>query len=336
MSRVLRLAPLLLGAGLLALLAWSFGLAGIAGAVANLSGGNLLLYLGLSGVVLLGYALRWQFVARSLGASIPLSRLASARLAGDAVGTIVPSARLAGDPVRVAIVCAGGAEGTTASAGVALDRVIETIANTICALVYISVFSLSRTAGGEDGGMMVLAGPLALGLGALGIPLLMLRLGVRPLWPLYALALARGRRSPWLDAARRTEDHLTALLRRRPAVVLWGVLLSLATEAVVVAQYHFLLSAFGVVADLPTLLLVLVGTGMARALPTPASLGTLEGGQVAVFTLAEGAPALGFVAGMVIRLHETLFLVAGLVSLSAHGLSLSRLSLASPSEGVSA
>jgi hypothetical protein len=119
-------------------------------------------------------------------------------------------------------------------------------------------------------------------------------------------------------------------------VVLWGVLLSLATEAVVVAQYHFLLSAFGVVADLPTLLLVLVGTGMARALPTPASLGTLEGGQVAVFTLAEGAPALGFVAGMVIRLHETLFLVAGLVSLSAHGLSLSRLSLASPSEGVSA
>lgn len=331
MRRALRLGPLLLGAALLAALVWRFGLADLSRALADLSPELLLLYLGLTVVALFGCALRWQVVARSLGSAVPLPRLASARLAGDAVATLLPSARLAGDPVRVAIVCAGGAEGTAASAGVALDRVVETIGNVVCALVYVTVFSVSRTAAAEGGGLSLLAGALALALAALAVPLWMLRRGLRPLWPLYVLA--RGSRSPWLAAARRTEDHLTRLLRRRPVVILWGVLLSLAIEAVVVAQYHVLLAAFGIRTDLPTLFLVLLGTGMARAIPTPASLGALEGGQVAVFTLAEGAPAVGFVAGLVIRLHETLLLVAGLVALSAHGVSLSRLSLSPPREG---
>jgi uncharacterized membrane protein YbhN (UPF0104 family) len=327
MKRLLRSLPLLAGIAVLGLLAWGFGLHGLAQAFESLSPLRLLLYLAFTAAVVFGYAWRWQIVARTLGANVPLTRLASARLAGDAIGTLVPSARLAGEPVRAGIISAGGVEGTAATAGVALDRVLETVSNILCALVYVSVFSLAH---GGRSSVAALATGLVAGLAALAIPLVLLRRGLRPLWPVYALLGAR--QPPWLGAVRRTEDHLVRTFRHRPGTLLWGLLLSLATEGLVVCQYHFLLSAFGIGVDLPTLLLVLVGTGMARAVPTPASLGTLESGQVAVFTLAEAAPALGFVAGMVIRMHETLLLVAGFVALSAHGMTLARLRVARSGE----
>jgi len=318
----LRLGPLLVGLALLGLLAWSFGLEGVARAFADFSPARFAAYVALTAAVLAGYALRWQRVTRSLGGEVGLARLAAGRLAGDAVGSIVPSARLAGEPVRAAVACAGGVEVTQASAGVALDRVLETIGNVLCALLYVAVFAATRELPASDE-MTGLAAGLIGGLAALAVPLVMMRLGARPLWPLYALLGAR--RPPWLAAVRRTEDHLIESFRRRPGVLLGGLLLALATEAVVVGQYHFLLSAFGVRVDLPTLLLILVGTGMARAVPTPAALGTLEGGQVAVLGLAAGDPALGFVAGLVIRMHETLLLLAGLAALSGYGMSLARL-----------
>jgi uncharacterized membrane protein YbhN (UPF0104 family) len=322
-TRLLRLTPLLLGVALVLLLGRRFGVHGIAGAFAHLSPAYLVSYLALTVAVVLGYAWRWRLVSRSLGLGLPLGRLAVARLAGDAVGNLVPSARLAGDPVRVAIACAGGAEATAATAGVALDRVLETVSSILCALVYVSVFSLTHTLGPGVGSARLLAGALLAGLAALAVPLVMLRRGARPLQPLYSLL--GGRRPPWLAAVRRTEEHLLRLFRERPSIFAWGVLLSLAVESLVVAQYHCLLAAFAVRVDLPTLLLALVGTGMARAVPAPAALGTLEASQVAVLGLAAGDPALGFVAGLVIRLHETLLLVAGLVALAANGLSLSRL-----------
>ena len=37
--------------------------------------------------------------------------------------------------------------GTVATAGVALDRLLETVANIVCALLYVSVFSLTHSLG---------------------------------------------------------------------------------------------------------------------------------------------------------------------------------------------
>ena len=71
--------------------------------------------------------------------------------------------------------------------------------------------------------------------------------------------------------------------------------------------------------------MVLLGTGAARAAPTPAGLGALEVTQVALVGAAAGRPELGFVVAMIVRLHETLLLIVGLAVLSAAGLSLGRL-----------
>jgi len=128
----------------------------------------------------------------------------------------------------------------------------------------------------------------------------------------------------WADALRRTEDHLAGFFRDHSANFVLGLVASLLIEGVVIAEYHFLLVAFGVRLNLPTLLMALVTSGLARAAPTPAGLGALEAGQVTLLEVSAGQGELGFVVGIVMRLHETLWAGVGLAMLFPHGVSLSK------------
>lgn len=328
-----RFLPLLLGVISLLGLAWWFGLGALESAMRRLSIADLVAYVALTAAIVLAYAARWRLAMRSVGRELPLRRLASARLAGDAVGNLLPSAKLAGEPVRVAVVYGDGIDGSTAAAGVTFDRLLEVAGNLVCAIAYVSIFLLVRSVhDGARASVAALATALVVGAVAFALPLVMLRLGVRPLGPIYALVGRLRRRHPpsarlaaWVATLERAEDHLMTLFRERPWAFVAGLAATLGIEALTIAQYHLLFRAFGVVVDLPTLLLALVGSGVARAVPAPAALGSLEGTQVAVFALAEGEPAVGFLVGLVMRFHETLLLAAGLAALSWHGLSLARL-----------
>ena len=317
------LLPLLL----LAALAWWFGLQSVGRTLAHASARGLTGYALLTAMVVVGYALRWRMVAHAVGGNPPLGRLVSGRLAGDAIGALVPSARLAGEPLRVALARGPGTSTAQAAAGVALDRLLEVIGNMLAVIAYVALFCAARgvTRGGP--GPPLLAGVMVLLLIALAALLVRVRLGGRPLEPFYgvrARALAP-RLVAWMDGLRHVEDHLARFLREHPRAFLLGVLGSALVEAMTVAQYHALLAAFGVVLDLPTLVFVLLGSGAARAVPAPAALGALEAAQVAVVGAVAGRPDLGFVVGVIVRLHETLLLALGLAALSYQGVSLARL-----------
>lgn len=317
------LLPLLL----LATLAWWFGLQSVAQALAQASPSRLALYGALTALVVVGYALRWRMAARATGGDPPLLRLVAARLAGDAVGSIVPSARLAGEPLRVALARSLGTSTARSTAGVAVDRLMEVIGNILAAFVYLSIFIATRRTAQAGQTPALLGGAMLLSLIGIGALLFRLRRGARPLAPLYG-ARARAvapRLRTWMDGVRQVEDHLIEFMRAHRRAFILGVLASLAIEALCIAQYHALLTAFGVGLDLPALLLVLLGSGAARAVPAPAGLGVLEAAQVAAVAAAAGRPDVGFVVGVIVRLHETLLLAVGLLVLSYQGLSLARL-----------
>jgi uncharacterized membrane protein YbhN (UPF0104 family) len=300
---------------LAALFAW-FGVDEIAATLRDASPSGLLLYAGLSAAVVVAYSARWWLLTRTVGAPMSLRRCIAARLAGDAVGSVVPSAKLAGEPLRIVAVRAGGQPLAAATAGVGLDRMLELIGNTVAVIAYIAIFALWR-GGGELARhpVPIVLGMLAL-LGALLSPVLCVRLGYPALAPLHLGRLRRvARLRPWLERLERLEAHLEHVFARRPRVFLVGVLASLATEIVIVAQYHALLAAFGIGLDLPTLLLVVLGGGLARAIPTPGGLGGLEATQTLLVGTASGRPDLGFVVGLLVRLHETLLLGLGLAAL---------------------
>src|SRR5262245_46390146 len=133
MRRSLSVAVALLLLG--ALLYW-FGLGEVAATLRRASPAWLAIYAALTALVLLAYSARWGLVTRTGGAPMGLARCVAARLAGDAVGSLVPSAKLAGEPLRIGTVRASGASLAAATAGVALDRMVELIGNTVAVLGY--------------------------------------------------------------------------------------------------------------------------------------------------------------------------------------------------------
>ena len=327
MTPFLRSLPLLLGLAALGWLCVHFGLADLGTALARADFADLLAYACAAVMVVLGYSVRWRLVAYTAAPPPRLRRLVAARLAGDAVGALLPGGKLGGDPVRIALTAGDGRGGVRASAGVAIDRVMELISNSVCGLVYLSVFSLSR------GGIAPTV-PLVL-LTTLVVPLLglltlvgVLRAQRRPFTPAVVRLAARiPRLRGALAAVEQTEDVLIAFFRDHPWRFVLGVLGSLLIEVGILVEYHFLLAAFGIVLDVPTLLAVVMASGLTHIVPTPAGVGALEAGEVAVLGLASGRPDLGFVVGMVLRLHEVLWTVVGLLVLLVRGMSFTRLRL---------
>lgn len=309
---------LLAGLASLAALWWWFGLGELANALRQVSGPTLFAYLVCALAVAVGHALRWRLIASRLGPTPPVGQLLAARLAGSAVSSLVPSANLAGEPVRVALVRRCGPDGAQASAGVTIDRIAELIGNMVCAIAYVSVFLWTRTSYASSPTPRVLLVAMVLGLVAVAVPLVRLRRGHRPFAWLHRLVprfLVR------FDAWQRFQELLGDFFRQSFPTFVVALLGSLAIEALVIAEYHFLLAAFAIHLDLPTLLMVLLGTGLSNAVPTPAGIGALEAGQVGVLTLASGRPDLGFVVGVIVRLHQSLWLVVGLVILAVQGVS---------------
>jgi uncharacterized protein (TIRG00374 family) len=313
---------------LAALVCW-FGWRPLAQAIAHASAPALLAYLGLTAVIVCGYALRWRVIATALGVCPPFVRLLAARLAGDAVGSLVPSAKLAGEPLRIAMVRDAATPTAQSTAAVAMDRLLEVIGNIIAVGAYVAVLYAVRSRASAGHMPLALAATTAVVGVALAALLVRLRRGGRPFAALYgvrARTLAP-KLATWMDGVRTVEHHLTTCIREHPRAVILGVLGSVIIETLTVAQYHTLLAAFGVHLGLPTLFLVLLGGGIANAVPVPAGLGALEVAQVAVVGAASGRPDIGFVVGAIIRLHSTLLLALGLAALALRSTSAAGLSL---------
>lgn len=308
-------------AGLAALggLGWWFGWHGVGEALRHATPAGLAGYLALTVVVWCGYTARWWWVARGVGGAAAPPRLFGARLAGDAVGALVPSARLAGEPVRIALLRGRGSSTAAVAAGVALDRLLELIGNMLAVVVYVAVFAWSR---GTTHAPWALALGMLVLLAMLAFPLNDLRRGRTPFGVGRRLLPARllARLQPWLAALARVERHVGTMVRTQPRRLLAGLALTLAIELLIVAQYHALLAAFGVALELPALLLVLLSGGLANAAPTPAGLGALEAAQVVAIGAATGQPELGFVVGVIVRLHSLLLLAAGGAALLCLGM----------------
>lgn len=319
---------LIAGAAVLAGLGWWFGLNGVIEALRRAQPLGLLAYATWSALVVLVVVARWRLVAAAVGGHAGFGRLVGARLAGDAAGSLLPLARVAGDPLRAVLVRGDGTSLSTASAGVAIDRLLEVTGNLLAVIAYVSIFSFATAERDAGAAPRTLAAGMVVLLVLLAALYYRLARGQRPMAPLYG---ARARRllpgrGHWLDGIRRIEEHLLDFFRAHRATFLAGLALSVIAELVIILQYRALLGAFGVRLELPVLLLVLLGGGVARAVPTPGALGALEATQVMAVGAATGNPELGFVVGLIVRLHETLLVVAGVAALAALGVSPSRLS----------
>lgn len=314
------LVSLAIGVAAIVFLFWHFGIDEVVKTLHQARPMGLVLTLLVGSCVRLGYGVRWWLGARAFGVDAPFSRFLQARLAGDAIGALLPTGKIAGDPLRIALLRNAGESVTIPTASVALDRFMEWIGNIFCAIGCVSVFALSRASAATEATAWFMFGMVAV-LAMLVAPLTMLRWGWRPFQPVHRLGreLESARLRRWHALLYDTETQLIELFRRHPRVFTAGTLGSLVIEVVILAEYQLLLSAFGIHLGWPTLMMVVVTGGMARVVPIPAGLGALEASQIGLLAVASGDAGLGFVVGIILRLHEAFWGIVGFGGLAMRG-----------------
>jgi uncharacterized membrane protein YbhN (UPF0104 family) len=307
------------GIAVLVTLASSIGLDRFTSALAAAAPGGLASFLVLTTSVVVLYALRWKMVHEAIDGRSPssLGRLFRMRAAAQATAMLLPPAVISGDSARILLAHRAGASTRSAVLGVAIDRLLELSANAVAGPVYVIVFALHSGRPGRS--MAWIAGGMAVGASALALFYLLAFRGGRGFFTvLRGQAMAPLRRH-LEDAETQFRTFLRTTAFRR------ALLLSLAIEVVIVAEFHALFQAFGVPVPLPTVLASLVGLGAAYLAPVPAGLGSLEATQVGVVALGGGNLDLGLAVGLLVRLRETVWLVAGSLCLYAEGASFAAL-----------
>lgn len=271
------------------------------------------------------YAVRWEILLAGVGSPVALGRLTALRAAGQSVSAILPTIKLGGDPLRAWLLARGAVTVPRAIASVAVDRALEMGSGAAFAVLFATIL--------VQHGVPALEGALAsmaFGLVALAVGLWVTarRLG-RGDGLATALARATGLERlrvlrgglDVLGDAERAAAGLVAQPRRVGRAFLVGVAANLVTPL----EYWLLLSAFGLPSDPVAVVAAIFAAGAAHALPVPAGIGVLEGGQMWLFGLLGHPPEVGLAVGLAVRLRELVWVLPGLVVLASVGWWLPRL-----------
>lgn len=318
--RVILGTNLVVAVGALAWVLWWSGRPALAVLAADPSWALLAAFAAMAGGLLVAYAVRWWIVLGRGEGSPALGVLVLYGLAGQSVSMLVPSGRLAGDPVRAYLLVRHGSATPTAIAGVAIDRVLDMGAGTAFAIV----FALVLLGHGVPALAHTLVGVVVTAFALLaGVWVTVRRLqsgrGV-------VTALVRSARFDRLAAIERrmatigaAEEAAARLVGDRLRMAS-GFACGLGINLGVLLEYHLLLAAFGLPADLVAVVGAIFAAGAAHSMPVPAGVGVLEGSAMVVFTALGYAAEIGLAVGLALRLRELVWMVPGLVYLVGRGL----------------
>jgi hypothetical protein len=106
-------------------------------------------------------------------------------------------------------------------------------------------------------------------------------------------------------------------LARQPAT---GVFIVGAANLFVCLEYALLLGAFGLPTSPLSIVAAMFAAGAAHELPVPGAVGTLEGAEMWIFSILGHPPEVGLAVGLAVRLRELVWMMPGLLYLTARGL----------------
>ncbi len=278
---------------------------------------DCLLWLALNLLILFIAALRWQALARSLGAGIQLHQLMQIRQAGSAVNFLTPGPQFGGEPLQVlwlhrvfklplqqAVLVLG------------LDRFCETAINLLVLLALALLLGLTTFAT-QNWLQIVLM--LALVLMVLTAAAALVLLQPRWLTTRFEAMAARFNQYPKLSRINNHWQQSSQLLRQAfssgRSNMLWALLLSLALWAALMAELVLILHFLGLSFSPDEFALMLVSMRLSMLLPLPGGIGSVEAALLWSFRLLHlpATAAMGMIA--LTRLRDVVVLSSGLACL---------------------
>lgn len=316
MSRLLRYAFVLLGAGLLALVLWHTDLHEVAGRLAQL---GILGALAVLGLYLLAFTLDtgvWMltFVSRRPSPAW-LFRLFEIRLIGEAVNNATPLGSVGGEPVKAMLL--RQYMGISLREGVASLVLTKTCMMVGLVLFLSTGFALMLASERLPDTLQVVAGVGLAGF-AIGIALLVLvqRLGVATM---ASGRIGRSRYGErlrrWLGAIDDMDRQLVTFYERHLGRFFPAVICSVGNWMLGAVELMVVMHLFGQSIPFSDAIVIEALAQLVRAgtFFIPMSLGAQEGTFMLALGAITGQPALGLAVAFVRRARELIWLLLGLV-----------------------
>jgi uncharacterized protein (TIRG00374 family) len=255
---------------------------------------------------------RWWLILRTLGHHLPCLILTRYRLGSFAISYFTPGPQFGGEPVQVLVLRQRhGIPGTTGTASVGLDKLLELIANFSFLVYGITVALVGAWMSKE---LRVAGLLLALSLLAFPLAYLILMLaGYKPLNGLMGHLPKRIAQNRFSEILQRVETEMSDFCVAYPRTVLLATLISLSVWVGMVFEYWLLTYFLGLRLSGVQTIIALTAARLAFLTPLPAGLGALEASQVLALEILGLDPSYGVSISLLIRLRDILFGLIGLL-----------------------
>ena len=243
---------------------------------------------------------RWWLILRTLGYKIPYLALTRYRFASFAVSYFTPGPQFGGEPVQVlALKTEHQVPGTTGTASVSLDKLLEMIAN-FSFLVFGVAVALVGAWLPEEWQRV----GIALGLGLLILPLaylITMLAGRKPINTLIEHLPPRLAKN-WLSQnACLVEMEMSAFCVAHPWVVLQTSTISVLVWVGMISEYWLLTGFLGLRFSLWESISAMVAARLSFLTPLPGGLGMFEASQILALHLLGRPESLGVGLALLIR-----------------------------------
>ncbi|HEY2388921.1 MAG TPA: lysylphosphatidylglycerol synthase domain-containing protein [Candidatus Binatia bacterium] len=285
----------------------------------RLVGAAILLIVGQEALAVVANTLGWR-AAFPMGTAPPLPRLLAARIAGDAVNYVTPTASLGGELVRARLL-----DGRVPRLALATSIAVAKLGQTVGQAAFVAAGLALAVAAGQLAPALRTASLVSIAvLGTLVVALSMAqRRGL--LAPLARLVTAAGplaRFAHLRGHAARLDAEIAKLHRAPDRPFLLSCVCFFVGWALGAVEIALMLWLLGVgVTATRAITIEALSVGLdAMVFFVPAKLGTQEGGKVLIFTALGLDPALGLAVGVLRRIRELVWALAGLVIVGRTGL----------------
>jgi uncharacterized protein (TIRG00374 family) len=317
-ARIIFVANLLIGTGLLAFVLWKYGAPALVTLARAPSAPLLLAFLAAAFATLACLSWRWGYVLSGVGADLSLLRLTLHRSAAHCLAVLVPSGKLGGDPLRAWLASRDGVGPGKAIASVAVDRTLELASNAPFSILFGFLLLQHGIPQLERVLVTGVVGTLALAAGIL-LAVRRLRRGAGLVAPLVkSMRLDRFRLVDRQLDVMVDSDASAARLVEQLRRMFGGFVTGLVANLLVIAEFALLLAAFGLPTDPVAIVAAIFATGAAHMLPVPAGIGVLEGATMWLFQLLGYSSEVGLAVGLAARLRELVWMLPGVAYYLVH------------------
>lgn len=312
-------ASIVLGGGLLAFVLVKYPIKNVVTTFSHVTPNLVLIYLAVSFTIMFLFAVRWNFVMKTLGHNLTLRESFSFRIIDYGLTYITPSGKAGGEPIRAALLTTKGIPFREGLANVTTDKSIE-----LSVSVIFFVLGLLTLAIGH---------PLPIGL---RIFLILLSLSLISLIvafytrimkgkPVFS-AIYRGLRmhkvsflAKYQNAVVEFEKPIIKFYNEKRTAFFTALFFSLLSILASMIEYKTLLLMLGINANMGVVFMVFSVVGMAFLIPVPMGLGSLEAFQAALFSVLGIGSTSGVGLAMITRARDLLWVFAAVILSLYHG-----------------